>query len=113
MTRALSSHSIVKSLLKEWNFEKNGRPIRYTSRSDKRKSRNGKQNTPSSVTTLEVNNITAGVLDPTVKQWVHTVCGLWTPGAKCRNKYTMSSINVSGVSRPKAGVVSIIHKYLG
>ncbi|KAJ0091725.1 hypothetical protein Patl1_12528 [Pistacia atlantica] len=51
------------------------------------------------------NSITAGVLDSTVKQWVHMVCGLWTPGTRCPNVDTMSAFDVSGASRPKANVV--------
>ncbi|CAK9146456.1 unnamed protein product [Ilex paraguariensis] len=53
------------------------------------------------------NSITAGVLDPTVKQWVHMVCGLWTPETRCPNVDTMSAFDVSG-ARPKAYVVCSI-----
>lgn len=114
MTIALSSHSMVKSLLKEWTSEKDGRSIRYIRRSDKRMSTNRKRKTASTVITLTENNsITEGFFDPTVKQWVHMVCGLWTPWARCRNKNTMSSMNVSRVSPPKADVVSTIQKYSG
>lgn len=52
------------------------------------------------------NSITAGELDSTVKQWVHMVCGLWTPGTRCPNVDTMSAFDVSGASHPKANVVS-------
>ncbi|KAG9456177.1 hypothetical protein H6P81_000685 [Aristolochia fimbriata] len=45
------------------------------------------------------NTITAGILDPTVTQWVHMVCGLWTPGTRCPNVDTMSAFDVSGASR--------------
>lgn len=51
------------------------------------------------------NTITAGILDSTVKQWVHMVCGLWTPGTRCPNVDTMSAFDVSGASRPRANVV--------
>ncbi|XP_058002089.1 uncharacterized protein LOC110654006 isoform X2 [Hevea brasiliensis] len=51
------------------------------------------------------NSITAGVLDSTVKQWVHMVCGLWTPGTRCPNVDTMSAFDVSGASHPRANVV--------
>jgi len=89
-------------------------PIRYIRRSDKRTSINRKPKTASSVISFTKNNsIIAGFFDPTVKQWVHMVCGLWTPWARCRNKNTMSSFNVSRVSLPKADVVSTIQKYLG
>lgn len=51
------------------------------------------------------NSITAGFLDSTVKQWVHMVCGLWTPGTRCPNVDTMSAFDVSGAYRPKQDVV--------
>lgn len=53
------------------------------------------------------NSITAGLLDSTTKQWVHMVCGLWTPGTRCPNVDTMSAFDVSGASCPRADVVSI------
>lgn len=53
------------------------------------------------------NSITAGLHDSTVKQWVHMVCGLWTPGTRCPNVDTMSAFDVSGVSRPKENMVSV------
>ncbi|XP_059592247.1 uncharacterized protein LOC100255892 isoform X4 [Vitis vinifera] len=54
------------------------------------------------------NTITAGILDSTVKQWVHMVCGLWTPGTRCPNVDTMSAFDVSGASRPRANVICSI-----
>ncbi|XP_007011788.2 PREDICTED: uncharacterized protein LOC18587744 [Theobroma cacao] len=54
------------------------------------------------------NSVTAGVLDSTVKQWVHMVCGLWTPGTRCPNVDTMSAFDVSGVSRKRENVVCSI-----
>lgn len=54
------------------------------------------------------NSITAGAFDSTVKQWVHMVCGLWTPGTRCPNVDTMSAFDVSGASHPKANVVCSI-----
>lgn len=54
------------------------------------------------------NSITAGLLNSTVKQWVHMVCGLWTPGTRCPNVDTMSAFDVSGASRPKANVVTFV-----
>ncbi|XP_059459428.1 uncharacterized protein LOC132188988 isoform X4 [Corylus avellana] len=51
------------------------------------------------------NSITAGVLDSTVKQWVHMVCGLWTPRTRCPNVDTMTAFDVSGASHPRANVV--------
>ncbi|XP_020536500.2 uncharacterized protein LOC105637593 isoform X1 [Jatropha curcas] len=58
------------------------------------------------VSNLKVHtSITAGVLDSNVKQWVHMVCGLWTPGTRCPNVDTMSAFDVSGISRPKTNAV--------
>ena len=60
------------------------------------------------VSKLKVDNsITAGFFDSTIKQWVHMVCGLWTPGTRCPNVDTMSAFDVSGAPRPRADVVSI------
>ncbi|KAF5197112.1 Histone-lysine n-methyltransferase trr [Thalictrum thalictroides] len=56
------------------------------------------------------NSITAGVVDLTIKQWVHMVCGLWTPGTRCPNVDTMSAFDVSGVSPPKNVVCSICNR---
>ncbi|RRT63822.1 hypothetical protein B296_00011550 [Ensete ventricosum] len=54
------------------------------------------------------NSITAGVLDPSTKQWVHMVCGLWTPGTRCPNVDTMSTFDVSGASPAKKNIVSLL-----
>ncbi|XP_020265667.1 uncharacterized protein LOC109841184 isoform X2 [Asparagus officinalis] len=57
------------------------------------------------------NSITAGILDPSVTQWVHMVCGLWTPGTRCPNVDTMSSFDVSGASAAtKSTVCSICNR---
>ena len=65
------------------------------------------QNSSRHSSSLQVSNsITAGTLDSTVKQWIHMVCGLWTPGTRCPNVNTMSAFDVSGVSHPRANVVS-------
>ncbi|XP_006596088.1 uncharacterized protein [Glycine max] len=142
MTRAIMSHTIVKSLLKVWNGEKDGMPKNTTSHevfekeidaflsskdgqevdqesvlkpkivdtsTDLMKVTNHIQHTPTSVSNFKVHNsITEAVLDPTVKQWIHMVCGLWTPGTRCPNVDTMSAFDVSGVSRPRADVVCYI-----
>ncbi|OMO90758.1 hypothetical protein COLO4_18906 [Corchorus olitorius] len=50
------------------------------------------------------NSVTAGVLDSTVKQWIHMVCGLWTPETRCPNVDTMSAFDVSGVSSARENV---------
>ncbi|CAI9775495.1 unnamed protein product [Fraxinus pennsylvanica] len=54
------------------------------------------------------NSITAGVLDSTVKQWVHVVCGLWTPGTHCPNVDTMNAFDVSDALSSKEHVVCSI-----
>ncbi|XP_062098218.1 uncharacterized protein LOC133804082 isoform X3 [Humulus lupulus] len=54
------------------------------------------------------NSITAGLLDSTTKQWIHMVCGLWTPGTRCPNVDTMSAFDVSGVSCLRADMVCSI-----
>ncbi|KAF9614542.1 hypothetical protein IFM89_019205 [Coptis chinensis] len=57
------------------------------------------------------NSVTAGIVDPTIKQWVHMVCGLWTPGTRCPNVDTMSAFDVSGVSHtPKNLVCSLCNR---
>lgn len=67
------------------------------------------QSSPCPVSKLDVyNSVTAGVLDSTVKQWVHMVCGLWTPGTRCPNVDTMSAFDVSGVSYARENVVSLM-----
>ncbi|XP_017430072.1 uncharacterized protein LOC108337982 isoform X4 [Vigna angularis] len=78
-------------------------------------STNHMQHTLTSLSNFKVHNsITAGVLDPTVKQWIHMVCGLWTPGTRCPNVDTMSAFDVSGVARPRADVVcSICNRWGG
>ncbi|KAK2659681.1 hypothetical protein Ddye_006214 [Dipteronia dyeriana] len=67
------------------------------------------QNSSPCVNNLRIHNsVTDGVLDSTVKQWIHMVCGLWTPGTRCPNVDTMSAFDVSGASHPKANVVCSI-----
>lgn len=100
MTRALRSHNIVRSLLHAWNLVTEARPENSISPYEA-------YSCPTSDTMVQ-NSITAGVVDPTVKQWVHMVCGLWTPGTRCPNVDTMSAFDVSGVSRPKGNVVCSI-----
>lgn len=57
--------------------------------------------------TVECNSITAGVLNSSVKQWVHMVCGLWTPGTRCPNVDTMSAFDVSGACTPESEAVRV------
>lgn len=52
------------------------------------------------------NSIIAGALDPSVTQWVHMVCGLWTPGTRCPNVDTMNTFDVSGASVHRKNTVS-------
>ncbi|KAJ4958628.1 hypothetical protein NE237_025739 [Protea cynaroides] len=59
------------------------------------------------------NTVTAGVLDPTIMQWVHMVCGLWTPGTRCPNVDTMSAFDVSGAQCPRKNVVCSMCKRPG
>ncbi|XP_072993495.1 uncharacterized protein [Typha latifolia] len=47
------------------------------------------------------NSIINGLFDPSVRQWVHMVCGLWTPGTRCPNVDTMSAFDVSGAAPAK------------
>lgn len=58
--------------------------------------------------TVESNSITAGVFNSSVKQWVHMVCGLWTPGTRCPNVDTMSAFDVSGACTPESEEVCSI-----
>uniref|UniRef100_A0A0E0EUT3 Histone-lysine N-methyltransferase n=1 Tax=Oryza meridionalis TaxID=40149 RepID=A0A0E0EUT3_9ORYZ len=43
----------------------------------------------------------SSLLGPRTRQWVHVVCGLWTPGTKCPNTITMSAFDISGASPAK------------
>ncbi|KAJ8751794.1 hypothetical protein K2173_025981 [Erythroxylum novogranatense] len=148
MTQALRSRTIVKSLLKAWNFDRECRKTDHaTSRTlhdklnmlqsvgsisriskcsvvrplnikpatsddwniDLRDETDVSGHSMDCTRDLKVHNsITAGFLDSTVKQWVHMVCGLWTPGTRCPNVDTMNAFDVSGVSRPRANVVCSI-----
>lgn len=92
MTQALRSQTIVESILRAWNFE----------------TESGPKNELCSVSKTKVHNsITMGLVDSATKQWVHMVCGLWTPETRCPNVDTMSAFDVSGVPVPTADMVSI------
>ncbi|XP_057721971.1 uncharacterized protein LOC130936023 isoform X1 [Arachis stenosperma] len=86
------------------------------SRSDQLKvemSTNQMQNVPCNILKVH-NSITAGVHDTSVKQWIHMVCGLWTPGTRCPNVNTMSAFDVSGVTLPREDVAcSICNRWGG
>ncbi|KAI3512315.1 hypothetical protein L1887_19630 [Cichorium endivia] len=93
MTRAVHSTNIVRTLLNAWNVTESQK----------------KETFPSMV----LNSVTAGVFDSTVKQWVHMVCGLWTPGTRCPNVDTMSTFDVSGACHPQGNVVCSMCKRAG
>jgi len=113
MTRALKTKNILKSLLKG---------LTTIARSEKYVDSLG--NASSECTSLRnpvgsahgdsivnMENITSNswtsinhnssLLGPRTMQWVHMVCGLWTPGTKCPNAATMSAFDVSGASPAK------------
>lgn len=116
MTRALHSNIIVRSLLNAWNVAAESQEtqvdidasqnifcehIRASSVADPMV-----KNLSNPVhDKIVTNSITAGLFDPTVKQWVHMVCGLWTPDTRCPNVDTMSAFDMSGVCYPKGNVV--------
>ncbi|KAJ0984315.1 hypothetical protein J5N97_002671 [Dioscorea zingiberensis] len=54
------------------------------------------------------NTIVNGVYDPCITQWVHMVCGLWTPGTRCPNVDTMNAFDVSGASPAGKNIVCSI-----
>ncbi|XP_042756783.1 uncharacterized protein LOC111909928 isoform X3 [Lactuca sativa] len=87
MTRAIHTTNIVKTLLNAWNVNVNVIPE--------------SQKKPIMPSSMLLNSVTAGVFDSSVKQWVHMVCGLWTPGTRCPNVDTMSTFDVSGASHPQ------------
>uniref|UniRef100_A0A1D1XRD8 Histone-lysine N-methyltransferase ATX2 n=1 Tax=Anthurium amnicola TaxID=1678845 RepID=A0A1D1XRD8_9ARAE len=91
MTRAVRSQTIVKSLLKTWKVGTGYLPMKSSPLLA------GDHAEASNPCFKVHNSITAGALDPTVTQWVHVVCGLWTPGTRCPNVDTMSAFDVSGV----------------
>ncbi|KAM2024470.1 hypothetical protein ACFX1X_017492 [Malus domestica] len=116
MTQALRSHSVVKSLLKAWNTETESMPKnKFSSVKTLQKDSSGWHCLTSAVCYMGIsyqvdvvhNSITAGLLDSATKQWVHMVCGLWTPGTRCPNVDTMSAFDVSG-AHPRADVVCCI-----
>ncbi|KAG0495793.1 hypothetical protein HPP92_000484 [Vanilla planifolia] len=59
------------------------------------------------------NTIIEGVFEPSTIQWVHVVCGLWTPGTRCPNVNTMSAFDVSGASPAGKNIVCSICKRPG
>ncbi|CAL5082799.1 unnamed protein product [Urochloa decumbens] len=113
MTRALKTKNILKSLLKGLTIT--ARSEKYvgslgngssecTSMRDPVDSAHGdsimnaENSTSNSWTSINHNS---SLLGPRTMQWVHMVCGLWTPGTKCPNATTMSAFDVSGASPAK------------
>ncbi|GAB4836814.1 hypothetical protein Ancab_001727 [Ancistrocladus abbreviatus] len=109
MTRAVGFQEIVKSLLKAWNIRPESGVKCMVASSE---ALHGNQPCTSRKSMVH-NSITAALLDSTVKQWVHVVCGLWTPGTRCPDVDTMSAFDVSGASRPKVNVVCSMCKRPG
>ncbi|XP_074276607.1 uncharacterized protein LOC141600301 isoform X2 [Silene latifolia] len=115
MTRAFGSRNVVKTLLKAWNIRTESHIVIIGSAkpfySKNECGNNLESSTVQSVPTIKPvvhNCIIAGLFNPTVKQWVHMVCGLWTSGTRCPNVDTMSAFDVSGVHYPNAYVVCCI-----
>ncbi|GJZ89146.1 post-SET domain-containing protein, partial [Tanacetum coccineum] len=131
MTRAVQSSNIVRSLLNAWNVvmkshENADAPSQNQVDIEAPPSTISEQLKASSATSTMVknlsdhvddtmvrNSVTAGFLDATVKQWVHMVCGLWTPGTRCPNVDTMSTFDVSGARCSKGNVVCSMCKRPG
>ncbi|XP_056694630.1 uncharacterized protein [Spinacia oleracea] len=122
MTRAFGSRNVVKSLLKAWDIRTEPHIMNLGSAEAlyvpaKMECRNNSESATyqpcPSIKPVVHNSIISGLFDPTVKQWVHMVCGLWTPGTRCPNVDTMSAFDVSGVSLLKDYMVCYICKRPG
>ncbi|CAM0953007.1 unnamed protein product [Alopecurus aequalis] len=108
MTRALKAQKILRSLLKglritAWSDKDVKHNPFYESRSKSSESisRVDKQKTIDCaheehiVSSSRTTNRNSSLLGPQTMQWVHVVCGLWTPGTKCPNAATMNAFDVS------------------
>lgn len=107
MTRALNTQRVLRSLLKGLRVtaqsDKDGRhnpvsrstSLNTVSQVDKQKSIDSahEENTVSSSWT---GNHNSSLLGPQTMQWIHVVCGLWTPGTKCPKSTTMCAFDISG-----------------
>lgn len=122
MTRAFGSRNVVKSLLKAWDIRTEPHILSLGSAEAlyvpaKMEFRNNLESATyqpyPSIKPVVHNSIISGLFDPTVKQWVHMVCGLWTPGTRCPNVDTMSAFDVSGVSHLREYMVCYICKRAG
>ncbi|XP_062199450.1 uncharacterized protein LOC133901928 isoform X2 [Phragmites australis] len=109
MARALKSKNMLKSLLK--SLTATARSENYV---DSLGNASGLRNPVDSAhgdNIISTENTTSNsrtsinhdssLLGPRTMQWVHMVCGLWTPGTKCPNATTMSAFDISGASPAK------------
>ncbi|KAL6844941.1 hypothetical protein ACP4OV_025600 [Aristida adscensionis] len=112
MTRALKSKKILKSLLKGLTTRE--RSGKYASLGNASSECTNVRNPIVGAhgdNTISLENVTSdswtsmnhdpSLLGPRKMQWVHMVCGLWTPGTKCPNATTMSTFDISGASPAK------------
>lgn len=118
MTRAFGSRGVVKTLLKAWNIKTESHIMGLRSAETlyvpaKLDSETTDFRPSSSIKPMVHNSVIAGLFDRTVRQWVHMVCGIWTPGTRCPNVDTMSAFDVSAVPRPKAHMICHICKRPG
>uniref|UniRef100_A0A0D9XGM5 Histone-lysine N-methyltransferase n=1 Tax=Leersia perrieri TaxID=77586 RepID=A0A0D9XGM5_9ORYZ len=65
------------------------------------------------ITKMWTSSRNSSLLGPRTRQWVHVVCGLWTPGTKCPNAITMSAFDISGASPGKRNTECSICKRTG
>ncbi|XP_042464298.1 uncharacterized protein LOC122047223 isoform X1 [Zingiber officinale] len=135
MTRAVKCQNIIKSLLKAWKVGKGSYSVKtipsehaeidaLNPDSADEASKFNNCGSVSETCTAEsksrmsgkypaFNSIIAGSLDPSVTQWVHMVCALWTPGTRCPNVDTMNTFDVSGALPAKKNVVCSLCKRSG
>lgn len=118
MTRAFGSRGVVKTLLKAWNIKTESHIMGLGSAETlyvpaKLDSETTAFRPSSSIKPMVHNSVIAGLFDRTVRQWVHMVCGIWTPGTRCPNVDTMSAFDVSAVPHPKAHMICHICKRPG
>jgi hypothetical protein len=116
MSRVLNAQKILKSLLKGLrvttrpNKNVKSRSLGNISSVDKQKSIGSAhdENTFSSSWTANHNS---SLLRPQTMQWIHVVCGLWTPGTKCPNSTTMNAFDISDALPAKRNNVSSLYAY--
>ncbi|KAM0897915.1 hypothetical protein ACQ4PT_022246 [Festuca glaucescens] len=109
MTRALNAQKILRSSLKAlrvttWSDKNVKHNSFYASKSrslgsipsvDKQKSI-GSAHEDNTIRSSWTANHNSSLLGPKTMQWIHVVCGLWTPGTKCPNSTTMNAFDISG-----------------